>query len=137
MAGKGNSRRVLMLGAELKESEKLYSSTSVLAYFRKFKDMAYKHRLDEKKYLDNNDRYRHLTKDKSEVQMITKDKNDSWKQRGRDQNISWDKRQGDVDRDYSRSRHIERERTQERDRERVPDKDRVTDKDRIPEGEGS
>ena len=27
MAGKGNSRRVLMLGAELKESEKFYSST--------------------------------------------------------------------------------------------------------------
>ena len=38
-----------MLGAKLKESEKLYSSTSILAYFKKFKDMAYKQRLEEKK----------------------------------------------------------------------------------------
>ena len=84
MAGKGNTRRVLMLGAEIKESEKLYSSKSILAYFKKFKDMAHKQRLEEKRYLDNNDRYRHLTKDRSEVMTVTKEKNDFWKQRGRD-----------------------------------------------------
>jgi hypothetical protein len=44
MAGTDNTRRVLMIGAELKESEKLYSSTSITAYFIKLKDTAYKHR---------------------------------------------------------------------------------------------
>ena len=81
MAGTGNIRRVLMIGAELKESEKLYSSTSITAYFIKVKDTAYKHRLEEKKFLDRNDRYKHLTRDRSEIPTVPKDGNDTWKPR--------------------------------------------------------
>jgi len=74
MNGKGNTRRVLMVGAELKESEKLYSSTSVLAYFTKVKDMAHKHRMEEKKFIDGNDRFKNLTRDKSDSLMVKRAK---------------------------------------------------------------
>ncbi len=73
MAGTGNNRRVLMIGAELKESEKLFSSTSITTYFMKVKDTAYKHRLEEKKLLDSNDRYKHLTRDRSEIPTVPKE----------------------------------------------------------------
>jgi len=144
MAGTRNTRRVLMIGAELKESEKLYSSTSITDYFIKVKDTAYKHRLEEKKFLDSNDRYKHLTRYRSEIPTVPKDGNDSWKQRGRDRDNNRDRdhnrdRDNNRDRDYNRDRrNPNRDRYQDKDRnldrERIPDKERYMEKEKIPDG---
>jgi hypothetical protein len=46
-AGKGNQRRVVLIADELGNTEKMFPSTSITAYFKRFKDIASTHSVNK------------------------------------------------------------------------------------------